>query len=329
VADIGVVYLYRFADGETPVRNFLDSYRAHPAGLEHDLHVIFKGFPDQRSLASARAVFGGLPINSIELEDTGYDIGSYVAAAYAVSNCQLIFFNTFSQILVDNWLSYYNGALNLPRVGLVGATGSWQAHSSGYEAAIIRVLHRILHPLDYFNKRRGRAAGENQPVKLTRPAAGRVLAKDIQDYPSLIRILRNLFTLMRVDVYLFYLYEYGRYPNPHIRTNAFMIRRDRFLSLRTGSFRTKQGVYKFESGRRSMTKQIVAQGLRPVVVDRSGKVHDIPKWRSSLTFWVNDQDNLVVADNRTRDYAMGSPAHRNRLENNAWDHPSAWKINRS
>ena len=40
--------------------------------------------------------------------------------------------------------------------------------------------------------------------------------------------------------------EFGRYPNPHIRTNAFMIERDRFLSLTFPLFKKKSDVYKFE-----------------------------------------------------------------------------------
>ena len=152
MVDIGVVYLYRFAEGELPVQTFLDSYRTHPAGIEHDLHVIFKGFPDRRSLTSAQALFVGLPINAIELEDKGYDIGSYFSAAKVVSNRRLIFFNTFTELLADDWLKKFDKALSLPGVGLVGATGSWQSHSSGYEAIIRRVCQRVVHPLEFLEE---------------------------------------------------------------------------------------------------------------------------------------------------------------------------------
>ena len=99
VHNIGVIYLYRFAEGEYPVRRFIHSYREHSAGVAHDFHVIFKGFPDRPSLRLAQSLFADIPINAIELADIGYDIGSYVQAAKAVGNKRLIFFNTFSQIL--------------------------------------------------------------------------------------------------------------------------------------------------------------------------------------------------------------------------------------
>ena len=122
--DVGAIYLYRFAEGEHPVRRFIQSYREHPAGLAHDFHVIFKGFQDQSHLEHCLSLFADIPINSIVLADTGYDIGSYVQAAQAVSNERLIFFNTFSQILADGWLAHFSRASNLPGVGLVVQSGS-------------------------------------------------------------------------------------------------------------------------------------------------------------------------------------------------------------
>ncbi len=126
--------------------------------------------------------------------------------------------------------------------------------------------------------------------------------------------------------YLYCFVEFGRHPNPHIRTNAFMIERTRFLSLSLPSLKKKGDVYKFESGRRSMTKQIMAQGLNPIVVDRAGNVYSISEWRLSSTFWSNDQVNLIVADNRTAEYAAGNKEFREFLEDSAWVRPWSWRV---
>jgi hypothetical protein len=72
--------------------------------------------------------------NLLELDDSGYDIGSYFAAAKVVINPRLLFLNTFCEILADNWLAHFDKALNVSGVRLVGATGSWQSASSSYEA---------------------------------------------------------------------------------------------------------------------------------------------------------------------------------------------------
>jgi hypothetical protein len=321
LADIGVVYLYRFAEGKLPARAFIDSYRAHPAGVDHDLHVVFKGFPDARALASARTLFAGLPINPIELEDAGFDVGSYFAAAKIVSNRRLIFFNTFSELLAGDWLKKFDNALSLPDVGLVGATASWQSLSSYYEVLIRLVLHEVVRLLS------GRAEGAGGPESI-QDVQGDQFADEQRNVPPR---GRGIYLLLRLDKYLHYLHEYGRYPNPHIRSNAFMIERDRFLSLGASSFSRKSSAYKFESGRRSMTKQIVAQNLKPLVIDRDGKVYSIPEWKSSSTFWIDRQANLIAADNRTRQYATGGAERRRRLEDYAWVHPSCWtlKVHRS
>ncbi len=304
MASIGVIYLYRFAEGEVPARTFLDSYCARSADIEHDLHVVLKGFPDKKSHDSARALFDRARANLIELDDTGYDIGSYIAAAKRVSNGQLLFLNTFSEILADGWLSHLRNALNRTGVGLVGATGSWQSLGSAYSAAILRFTHWMRHPIEYAR------SFELDGGSAMHAAAHR-------------RSLGDIFLKIRglADVY-----EFGSYPNPHLRTNAFMIERDRFLSMRHLPFRRKADVYKFESGRHSLTKQILATNLKVLVVDRRGTIYNMEDWRSSSTFWSDNQENLMISDNMTRKYAFGSPELRHLLQNYAWHPPRCWPI---
>lgn len=317
LARIGVIYLCRFTEGERPVRAFVDSYRAHPAGADHDLHVIFKGFPDKNSLAAVRALFGELPVHSLELEDKGYDIGSYFAAAQIIADRRLIFFNTFTELLADDWLRKFDDALNRPGVGLVGATGSWQSPRSLYQASWRRALYWIRHPLEYVR----RADTDRQPIwdsRKAQDATAPVVETEASDARVLARIGRSLYRLIRFDRHLL---PYAPYPNPHIRTNAFMIERDRFLPLTIPSFRTKFDVYRFESGLDSLTSQIIAQGLKTVVVDRHGDVHEPADWKASATYWIDEQKNLIAADNRTRDYSGGTALDRARLQAHAWEDP--------
>lgn len=304
--DVGVIYLYRFAEGEGPVRRFLDTYSKHAAGVDHNLHVVFKGFPNRDSLVRGRALFADVPINSIEHEDIGYDIGSYLWAARHASNRRLMFLNTFSQLLADDWLSLLDRALSLPGIGLVGATGSWLASTAGYEAQAKFFLGETL-------LRPARLLGRGTPERL---GSQRIRARRRR------RPLRRYF-LAPLE-YLQKLYEFGRYPNPHIRTNAFMMERERFLSLDFPKFVTKIDAYKFESGRRSMTKQVLRRKLSPVVVDKFGKVYAISEWKSSSTFWTDEQTNLIIADNRTSDYARADPSLRQELEDLAWVRPWDW-----
>jgi hypothetical protein len=305
--DVGVVYLYRFFDGERPVRRFLETYRGHPAGVDHDLHVIFKGFPDQQSLARGRALFTDIPIRSIELDDFGYDVGCYLKAAKVLLSRRLLFLNTFSEILADKWLEHFDRALDRPGTGLVGATGSWAANTAGYEATIRFMTRRMLGlPAQFYQ-----AFERDQAAEV---CSG---AEQSPNHP-----LKSY--LLAPFEYLIRFYKFGRYPNPHIRTNAFMMDRDRFLSLDFPKFEAKSDTYDFESGRRTMTKQILRKNLRPVVVDRNGKVYRVPEWKASSTFRIGEQLNLIVADNRTRDYAQASVKRQEYLEKLTWVHPWDW-----
>ena len=315
--DIAVIYLFRFAEGESPVSRFLESYSKYPAGIDHDFYVVFKGFPDHAALAVGRALFANVSFTPIQLDDSGYDIGSYVSAAKIVSNSHLIFLNTFSQIRGSDWLRHFDRTLRNPNVGLVGATGSWQANTSSYEAAIANLLRyewrwqgaRIL-PQGWVERLGVDRADELNIPRRTHKYTPKRLMLAPFDYAQRF-------------------YEYGRFPNPHIRTNAFMIERKQFLSLKFPAFVSKQGVYRFESGRRSLTRQILAKGLKPVVIGRNGTMYEISEWRSSSTFWTNEQDNLIIADNRTVDYAQGEESLRAKLENFAWIHPWQWTAKRS
>jgi hypothetical protein len=302
--DIGVIYLCRFAEGEAPVRRFLQTYRDHAAGVDHDLHVVFKGFTNRASLEEFRTLFDGLPINVIELDDTGFDLGSYVKAAKAVSNRRTIFLNTFSQIQGANWLRHFDQALNAPGVGLAGATGSWQSHAAGYERALKKLLFTLgLTKISHQVVTHVALSNSKAPLKMRNRTLYRYLLSPFH--------------------YLHSIYEYGRHPNPHIRTNAFMVDRNQFLSLRLPTFEKKSDAYRFESGRRSLTRQYIARGLQPVVVDRNGKAYAVAQWKESSTFWIDDQLNLLIADNRTCDYAEGPAELRAYLEYAAWIDPWA------
>ena len=44
----------------------------------------------------------------------------------------------------------------------------------------------------------------------------------------------------------------------------------------------------------------------------------LPHWPASHTFWQGTQDNLLVADNQTDDYADAAPPVRRLLSQFAW-----------
>lgn len=112
--------------------------------------------------------------------------------------------------------------------------------------------------------------------------------------------------------------RYPRFPNPHVRTTAFMMRRDVLLGFVLENARNKQATYLLESGRRSITRQLLDAGRRVVVVGRNGHVYDPEQWPESATFRSGSQANLLVDDNRTEQWLRASPRAQRRLALDAW-----------
>lgn len=117
---IKVVFLAFLPYGSRAIQRFLDSHVAHPAGVDHELVVVLKG------RRAARTLVKDTPLAEIMVApfDDSLDIGTYLWAARNVDADRLLFVNTDSKILDDNWLRKFDSNLS-PGVGVVGATGSW------------------------------------------------------------------------------------------------------------------------------------------------------------------------------------------------------------
>jgi hypothetical protein len=112
---------------------------------------------------------------------------------------------------------------------------------------------------------------------------------------------------------------FSPFPNYHLRTNALFIERSRLLNMQFDwREHSKFECLVFESGWNGLTHQLVQQGLLPLVVDRNGAMHQRHRWPESRTFRSGNQEHLLVADNRTRDYQLASATMREYLSSLAW-----------
>jgi hypothetical protein len=86
----------------------------------------------------------------------------------------------------------------------------------------------------------------------------------------------------------------------------------------SGPLSTKRDAHRLESGRHGITAQLTALGEPPVVVDRHGGRHGPAGWPHADVFWQGGQQDLLVADNQTRQYDAATPAQRRVLSAFAW-----------
>lgn len=285
-AEPAVLFLARGVDGGlAAVDSFLASYLAHPAGRAHKLYLLAKGWQDPAQLEELERRAREVDAALISLPDDGYDWGAYFRAAEQVPEEWLCFLNTHSRIELDGWLKLLDAAAGQPGVGAVGCTASW-----GTILPSLRFIWPIA--LDVYHNK-GLAKGMY------------ALAASLLVFPS--RYLRTV-------------RHFADFPNPHLRSNAFLTRRRLILAFAQASAmpRNKNQAFQLESGRARFTRFLETQGLRALVAGADGRVFGPAQWPESRTFRIPGQANLIVSDNQTRSYDTGSREVRRIMELAAW-----------
>jgi hypothetical protein len=272
---IGIFYLVAWS-GERKLapldfaRRFAESYARFSAGVNHRLILILSRNQNEVQIAELDSLFGGTAPSVFPVSGIDYDIGMY-RSALAATNFELYcFLNSYSVILAPGWLKSLSDCALNPRVGLVGATASYQ---SIFSDAVTKL-----------SPRRQSLGQLSSGVS--------VAVKCVAHFPP--------------------------FPNPHIRTNAFMIRKDVFQRICWPRNPSRMETFRFESGRRSLTRQVLKMGLDAMIVGCDGRPYSVSEWPSSGTFRQNEQDNVLVADNHTIDYDSASSERRRQLAAAAW-----------
>jgi hypothetical protein len=118
----------------------------------------------------------------------------------------------------------------------------------------------------------------------------------------------------------YYKWRFARFPSPHLRTNALVIRRSLFMEFAGQSCipRTKRDAHALESGRRGLSSFLRKRGLDIVVAGADGRVYSPNQWRDSGTFRVPGHPNLIVADNQTRAFDASDEATQRFLHWLVW-----------
>ena len=305
--DTAVIYLARYSEGAEPIRRFIASYRRFAAEAPHDLIIVWKGSPNRDGDENLQnAIASQVQHQSISIPDDGYDIGAYRIAAEQIPHNTVFFANTFSEILSSGWLRKLQSVLTGARVGIVGATGSYQSlHDSLKEISKAIWLCGQHIPYDEnLAKRWGSEIVKHKPEWMKRTFSERCLA-------LIVPYIRRADSLdERYEAYWravtspggpveFYA-RFPEFPNPHIRTNAFMLARNLFLDLCPCKIESKNEAFEFESGSSSLTRLLQLRGLRAKIVGRDGVGYEVEDWLMSQTFRLGQQENLLVADNQTR-----------------------------
>jgi len=301
---VGVIYLARAAEGLPQFERFIESHRRHPAGCDFDLIVIYKGFEQQSELRKARAVFADLPHIALELDDFGFDIGAYLAASRRLDHDYLCFLNTYAELAAEGWLASLMAHAQREGVGITGATGSYE---SLFDTILLERKARWAWDRWITDNER-RAINFYFDFLFAEPRKGGVVPRT--GFARLPTAVRNIVrapwyhwqTLSRIwpGQQMADIRRFPRFPNPHIRSNGFLIRRERLLQFDRSTIRSKSDAMIFESGLGGLTARLRRAGLAAIVVGRDGSGYDVATWPQSRTYRSGCQDNLLLFDNHTR-----------------------------
>jgi hypothetical protein len=288
LTSIGFVYLARASEPEQSVRAFIESYQRHPAGTDHDLVVIYKGGDKHRHL------FGDLEHHAVVVVDTGLDITAYLNFAAQDTHRTLCFANTHTVLQCDGWLQHLSNGLIKPVAGLVGATASYESIATSW-ALMSKIIWMVTNGQPFDQNIAAHFSWyikQHAPEWLERRVMyGQPPSEDAwQIFWASLQESGKPFQHMN---------RFPKFPNPHIRTNVFMIERERLLAFNFGPIETKDHALAFESGRDSLTTRVINAGMKPLLVDSKGDTFPIPEWKNSKTFRLGDQQDLINTDNQS------------------------------
>ncbi len=297
-----VIHLVRAANGIDSLREFAAAMRAHPPGVEHELVLAMKGFASRAEAAPYIEETADLDPTIEFFPDVGLDLGLLFGAVARLRRGRYCFVNSHTRPAAAGWLAKLDAALDLPDVGIAGATGcwlsshSWLTYSMGlpsfYRGVLppVRRTRRVLLEVDFEQQRIERRS------KL-----------------DALRARLDLLSQLPEELLAF-----APFPTPHLRNTMLMVRHETLRSLRLFAVRTKFDTYVLESGSLNMVAQLACRGLRALVVDSAGTTYEPPEWYRSGTYWQGRQERLLAIDNRTRSYELGGAERRRVLAALAW-----------
>jgi hypothetical protein len=266
--NVAALYLCWPPAGAECLRRFIESYDAHPAGIEHNLYIILNDYTGQEEV---RDLLTDLIAEGHHFLTTPFpmlDLAAYRWASTKIHEKYVCFMTAYARILHPGWLAKLHAALELPGVGYVGATGSWESHLTNRTTYALRTG-------DY----------SDLPT----------VEKYFSNWPN--PHIRNTACLIErerwLDPELWGPFDAGP---PQVLDLEFDLKNPR---KETGLFRmSKCDTLLLESGLAGLPKHLAKQGLRQLVVGQDG-VYEEADWAKSRTYRTGEQENLTVADNQT------------------------------
>lgn len=275
---VSVVYLIWVPYGVELFKDFVISYKKYSSGFSHRLVLLFNGV---NSLDDTHSFHTVARQSHLEYESfykqSGLDLDSYFWLSKQIQSNYILFLNSFTLFLDNNWLLKLMKPVEDPKVGIISPSGSYQSY---YSTVFLKNSWRW----------------ENT----------KSLKENYLKYKLLLKAI------------FYWRFLFPPFPNPHIRTNAFLISRELFLSLKIKKLKNKLMAYQLESGYNSITRQIIKRKYEVLIVNKEGKTYKVNEWSNTNIFWKGNQEDLLISDKQTEYYRSSDDDIKNKLCQLAW-----------
>jgi GT2 family glycosyltransferase len=124
--------------------------------------------------------------------------------------------------------------------------------------------------------------------------------------------------------------SFPKYPNPHIRTNAILVKTSLWLEYFSNlEIKSKNQCYEIESGKSSFYNFLIKKGEKIPIVRNDGRyTTNYLEWKDFVPFRNSQQESkLIISDNHTEFYKNASAEKKKYLENETWRQDINFKIN--
>lgn len=274
--DISVIHLVRKSPNWKPAfLRFCESLDENTAALARPLVLACKGLSAEDVYwVDSKTEIRDTQIFSVP--DSNFDLGSYYKVVEQLDTDWVLFLNSNSVILSEDWLASYIAAANAsPAPGIIGATASFASN-------------RFRAPMPSSN------------------------LQEVLEWP--IRLAKKVYIHTTGG------YKYPAFPNPHVRTNAFLINVVLYQEFveNIGMPQTKSDTHLMESGNESLTRFIRRKGLDVRLAAKGKRSFALCDWRDSETYCSPASSGLLVSDNQTRLYEESSIKKKRILEFETW-----------
>ncbi len=261
-----IAYLKKDSHWGLPAFNkFLASYEKYGAGIEHKLTILLRAFENNlEDYNKIKEICSAKNIKTLDTIDVGLDFGAYLDSAKQSDADYICCLNTSCEIMCDDWLK------------------------------------KLYSPIEEDNK--------YQMVGIS--GAYDPCPNYIRDYRSVNSLFGKVVVFFKRLNLFRYLYRYlfatirKGYPNYHLRTPAFLIKRE----LLTEYFEIydlptdKLGAYRVEGDERhSLSQFVLTKGFDFCVADKFGVKFDKQDFDKSETY-CSEKKNYIIKDRQQEMY---------------------------